>query len=184
MALSLKTVFLVLILVLSVSASGIVFAQSDHVNRNKTVLDVSYVIQHLDSLYGKKITVNGTYDYRYPFPFAMSCGWASIPNLPKSINHNSDYLASPWGNNYLFHKTAPYYGAVLELRSANATSPYIPLPVTLHYYEPATLTGKLVKQYVKDDCGTSAPTYFQSGYLLVDPPKTGKINLETKPVTK
>lgn len=179
MAFSWKAVCFLVILVSTISVSGVVFAQSDHVYRNKTVLSVSYVTQNVDSLYDKKITVNGTYAWAYPFPApANACAEFPVSKLPKSANYDSTYSSFRRAENYLFERTSLFYGPVLELRSANGV--YSSLPVTTPFYgEPFTVTGKLEKQYVEYACGINGhPVYIKSAYLLVDPPTTGKFKLE------
>lgn len=171
MAFSLKAVCFVVILVLSISMSSLVFAQSDDINRNKTVLDVSYVVQHLDSLYGKKITVTGNYLFRHPY-FVENCGWTPVPAPDKSATNYdpSTYFSNPWVNNYLIEYTSGLNYSILELTSENSNYS-IPVPVP-GPNQPLTVTGKLERQYIQDNCGPSGPTILKSAYLAIEPQKT------------
>ncbi len=119
-------------------------------------------------MYGKRITVKGNYAWSYPFPVPENnCGEIPISDLPKSANYDLAYAAYRRGTNYLFERTSEFFGPVLELRSANSSSAYLPVSVP-YYDEPFTVTGKLEKQYVEYSCGPKGPIFNKSAYLAVE----------------
>src|SRR5438445_13587817 len=107
-------------------------------------MSVNEVIQNIDSLYNKTISVYGYYSSKYPFPLPECAWYFNATAIPRY--HDSFYLPSDSGNHYLLNATSTLRGDTLEIRILHPynTTSNIPL------YESGTfvtLNGTLLKQY-------------------------------------
>ena len=147
---------------------GILITQSSPLAQNQTItkpLGVSEVIQNVDSLYNKTITVYGQYTPRYPFSLP-ECAWQIRPNAVPTYD-NSYYLAIPDGQYYLSNSTSTYSGITLEVKIINFKTNTTITSSPFHSGKLVALEGILEKQYTPSYCFDRS--YFhKSAYLLVD----------------
>lgn len=126
-------------------------------------LNVTYVINNLDSLYGKRITVYGYWYDKYPFAHPLPACRIIDPNV-KPIYDNSTYVPEVFGgNNYLANTTNWKSGDVLVVRLPN--NAYLESPV-IDREKIVTVTGILEKYYQLNCLGDR---YYKSAYLQVNP---------------
>jgi streptogramin lyase len=135
-------------------------------------MSVNDVIQNIDSLYNKTISVHGYYSSRYPFVLPACSYYAGPHGTPRY--HDSVYISSSSGNHYLSNVTQEFRGDTLEIRIID---PNTNTTFTKPAYDDGkfvTLNGTLLKQYVPARCGGSPDFYdlYKSAYLLVDLNKT------------
>ena len=135
---------------------------------NNKTMNVTQVVQNIDSLYNKTISVYGSYFFKYPFSLPeRPCRAYSSSTLALKYD-DSAYVSSHQGWHFLYTN-----GDALEVRiiytPTNSTVNGIPY----WWYGfpnndfPMIFNGTLMKQYVIDACEGS-PIAYKSAYLLVN----------------
>lgn len=125
-------------------------------------IDITHVINNLDSLSGKRITVYGYWYDVYPFPHPLPACRAIDPNV-KPIYDNTYAPNVFGGDNYLTNVTNWKGGDVLDVRLPN--NAYLESPV-IDRGKFVTVTGVLEKYYQINCWGDR---YYKSAYLQVNP---------------